>query len=260
MAERFGGKFSLDSKSGISAGGPALTNKFRGQKAHNSNIRAKLLFIIPLPLLFAGIGELRSGDGLGMIFEFGALAALLLAAWLLRDGLTAEDAYNNRKVARAPTIPRKIFASVLTGLGVGIAAFGGANAELFSSVIFGWAAMIAHTLSFGIDPLRSKGVEGVHEFETERVAKAIEKAEKLLTETITASKRFNDRALEGRIESLAVAARDMFRTIEEDPRDLRRARKFIGVYLKGARDATQKFADLYSRNRDQSVRASYEIC
>ncbi len=43
----------------------------------------------------------------------------------LRDGVRAEDAYNERKVARRPAIPRKIFASVLTGVGVGLLIFGG---------------------------------------------------------------------------------------------------------------------------------------
>ena len=256
MAKRYGGKFSPDGTPDTAPDTPA--NRFRGKKAYKSNIRAKLLFLIPLPLLFSGIGELKAGNGTGMIYEWGALAALFLAAWLLRDGLQAEEAYNVRKVARPPAIPRKIFASVLTGTGVALAAFGGAHVAMFTSLIFGVAAAIAHSLSFGIDPLRSKGMEGFDAFDTDRVAKAVERAEKLLAETISASHRFNDRALEGRIESLASAARDMFRTVEEDPRDLARARKFMGVYLKGARDATIKFADLYARNRNPATRADYE--
>lgn len=32
----------------------------------------------------------------------------------------------------------------------------------------------------------------------------------------------------------------------------------MGVYLKGARDATIKFADLYTRNRATAARADYE--
>lgn len=252
MAKRYIGKFSPEDA-------PAtLQNKFRGKKAYQSNIRAKLMFLIPLPLLFSGIGELKAENGLGMMYEWGALALLLLAAWLLRDGLEAEAAYDERKVARPPVIPRKIFASVLTGAGVALAAFGGAHVALFSSLVFGAAAALAHSLSFGLDPMRRKGMEGFNAFENDRVVQAVEKAEKLLRETIKASHKFNDRGLEGRIESLASTARDMFRTVEEDPRDLARARKFMGVYLKGARDATIKFADLYARNRDAVARAEYE--
>jgi hypothetical protein len=50
----------------------------------------------------------------------------------------------------------------------------------------------------------------------------------------------------------------LFRTVEEDPRDLTGARKYLGVYLMGARDATVKFADVYARTGDPHARADYE--
>ena len=50
----------------------------------------------------------------------------------------------------------------------------------------------------------------------------------------------------------------MIRTVEEDPRDLTGARKFLGVYLLGARDATTKFVELYSRQKGADTRDSYD--
>lgn len=258
MAKQYGGKFSPEGTPDNARDGiEGQVNRFRGQKAYNSNIRAKLLFLVPLPLLFAAIGELRVGDANGMIAELGAFVMLILAALLLRDGLVAEDAYNARKVARAPAIPRKLFATVLTGAGVAVAAYFGWGQALFTSVVFGVVAGLAHMFSFGTDPMKKKGMEGLSEFDAQRVAKAVDKAELLLKDTIEASKRFNDRKLEGRVESLAASARKMFRVVEEDPRDLSGARKFMGVYLKGARDATVKFADLYSKKRDTAARIDY---
>ena len=72
-----------------------------------------------------------------------------------------------------------------------------------------------------------------------------------------AIRRAGDRQLETRVDAFQATARDMFRTVEEDPRDLSQARKYLGVYLTGARDATVKFADLYARDRDPAVRADY---
>ncbi|GHA52637.1 hypothetical protein GCM10008927_17770 [Amylibacter ulvae] len=248
MAQRFGGKYS-----------PTVqTNKFRGRKTYQSNIRTKILFLAPLPLLFAAIGELRAGDAMGMLAELGAFSILILAAWLLRDGLDAEQAYHARKIARPPAIPRKIFASVLTAFGVGIASYFGWQQSFVASTVFAIIAGMAHTFSFGIDPLRKKGMEGVNEFDAQRVAKAVEKAEKLVAETLAASKRIGDRQIEGRVEALASAARDMFRTVEEDPRDLTTARKFMSIYLKGARDATVKFADFFSKTKDENARQDYK--
>ena len=53
-----------------------------------------------------------------MLGELGAFAGLMLSAWLLNEGLRAEDAYDARAVARPPAIPRKLFAAVLTGASV----------------------------------------------------------------------------------------------------------------------------------------------
>lgn len=257
MAERFGGKYSP----GGSGRGPEpapSTNRFRGARVAKSSFRSRLLFVLPLPLLVAGLGEMRAGDSLGMISEFGALILLLLSAWLVRDGLAAEAAYDARAVARPPAIPRKLFAAVACGLGVALAAWGGVGQPVVASILAGAIAGGAQLVSFGLDPMKKKGMEGMSEFDTQRVASAIDKAEKLLSETLTAARRIGDRTLEGRVERVAKAARDMFRAVEEDPRDLASARKFLTVYLMGARDATIKFADVYGKTRDETARVDYE--
>ncbi|GLQ34891.1 hypothetical protein GCM10007939_11740 [Amylibacter marinus] len=256
MAREFGGKHSPDGAPNNAR--PTPINKFRGKKAHNSYIRVKMLFFAPLPMLFAAIGELRAGQINGMLAELGAFATLILSAWLLRDGIRASEAYDARKVARKPAIPRKLFAAILAGIGIGIAAFAGWEIGAIQSIALALLTGGLHMASFGLDPLKSKGLEGQSAFEAERVAKAVAKAEAILTEMLIASKRFRDRALEGRVETLASEIRDMFRAIEEDPRDLTAARKFLGVYLKGARDATLKFAEIYSKQRSTDARNDYE--
>ncbi|MEM6618736.1 MAG: 5-bromo-4-chloroindolyl phosphate hydrolysis family protein [Pseudomonadota bacterium] len=261
MAQRFGGRHSPDGsrpEAPAIPGDTAPANTFRGRQAYQSNIRAKLMFLVPLPLLLTGIGELRQGDAMGMVAELGGLGILLLAAWLLAEGLKAEAAYNARTVARPPAFPRKIAASCLTATGVFLVALGGMKGGLALALVTAVIAGGAHAFSFGIDPLRKKGLEGVSDFDTERVATAIEKAERLLSETLRAARGIGDRALEARVDTMAATARDMFRAVEQDPRDLSGARKFLGVYLRGARDATVKFSDLYSKTRDPQARADYE--
>jgi hypothetical protein len=63
--------------------------------------------------------------------------------------------------------------------------------------------------------------------------------------------------MQTRLERFQTTARDLIRTVEEDPRDLSAARKYLGVYLQGARDATAKFADVYARTKDTQARADY---
>jgi hypothetical protein len=180
---------------------------------------------------------------------------LLLAAWLTREGLNAQDAYEARSVARRPTIPRKIFGSIATALGlgmVGLAGWGPVEAGLFA-VLGG----VLHSFAFGLDPLKNKGMEGIDTFQQDRVAKAVNEAERHLTAMREALERSGDRTAQRRLEAFTKTARDMFRTVEEDPRDLTAARKYLGVYLLGARDATVKFTDIWTRSQDTEARASY---
>jgi 5-bromo-4-chloroindolyl phosphate hydrolysis protein len=113
-------------------------------------------------------------------------------------------------------------------------------------------------MAFGLDPMKDKGLEGVDSFQTDRVARAVDEAERHLSAMKDAILRANDRTLERRVERFQSTARAMFRTVEQDPRDLTAARRYLGVYLLGAKDATVKFADLYARTRDPKARADYE--
>jgi hypothetical protein len=66
-----------------------------------------------------------------------------------------------------------------------------------------------------------------------------------------------DRALDARLEQFQTTVRDMLRTVEDDPRDLTAARKYLGVYLMGARDAAVKYADLATRAPNPEARENF---
>ena len=249
MAKRFGGKYSPTNGD---TSEPAPRAAFQNAQVDPVGARANLLFLPPILL-----GAFSLNDGaIGLALGLGGAAILILAAWLVRDGLRAEAAFNARKVARRPAFPRKIFASVLTATGVAIAAYKN-DPSIIAAVIFGLAAGALHSTAFGLDPLKNKGMEGVDTHQQDRVARVVDEAERHLAAMTDAIKRAGDRQMEARVERFQDTAREMFRTVEEDPRDLTAARKYLGVYLLGARDATAKFADIYSRTRDAQARTDY---
>jgi hypothetical protein len=256
MAQRYGGKFSPDGSVQRDHSTPpqqAPRNPFDGKRPSRATGRSNLLFITPIPFL---INAFR-GTPEDVILGIAAGAAFLLAAWLTREGIRAQEAYEARRVARRPAIPRKIFGSVLIGAGiVGGASMGGLG--LIYGLAYGVIGAGLHLAAFGPDPLRDKGLEGVDQFQTDRVARAVEDAERHLTAMRDAILRAGDRGLEARVDRFATTARGLFRTVEADPGDLTAARKYLSVYLQGARDATAKFADIYAQNRSAKARADYE--
>lgn len=256
MARRYGGTYSRNStQPPIEARTPlnAVRGAYSGATVHPVGARSNCLFIPPVVLAFASMNDGAIGFGLGLT----GAGALLLGAWLLRGGLIAEAAYTARKVARRPAIPRKIFAAGLVGLGVALAVFANAPGGI-APVIYGVAASVLHLGAFGIDPLRDKRAEGIDSVHQARVTRAIGEAQAHLAEMLAASKQLGDRAIVDRVAQFQATALALFRTVEDDPRDLAAARKYLSVYLVGARDATVKFAEVYARTHDVSARRDYE--
>jgi hypothetical protein len=246
MAKRYGGRFSPDDATD--------TNGSPVQRIDVDPVggRANLLFVPPALLLFTSLNDGAGGLMLGLIGA-GLLAG---SAWILREGLQAEAAFRARKVARRPAVPRKILAALGVGLGVAFASYRN-EAGLIAPLLFGVAASALHLAAFGVDPLNSKGMEGIDTFQQDRVARVVGEAERLLTEMRDAMQRAGDRRAQQRLEAFQTTARDLIRTVEEDPRDLTAARKYLSVYLRGARDATIKFADINARSPDPQARADY---
>lgn len=255
MAQRYGGKYSPDGLSDTPSKERSATQSkgFKGATVDPVGARSNVLFVPPIVLAFMSLNDGAIGMALGLV----GAGALLLGAWLLRGGLTAEAAYEARKVARRPAFPRKIGAAVLTGLGAAIGAYA-TEPGMIAPAIFGVAAATLHIGAFGIDPMRDKGMEGIDSFQQDRVARAVDEAERHLIAMKDAVKRSGEHRIIARVEQFESIARDLFRTVEEDPRDLTGAKKYLGVYLMGARDATVKFADVYARTNDPQARADYE--
>ena len=246
MAERFGGKYSPSGPSGSEKGA------FHGKRRTRAGGRVNLLFFVPIPYALIAFGQ----EPAGLFRNLLAFGLLTLAAWLTREGIIAQEAYEGRNVAKRPAIPRKLFASLLIGAGLFVG--GMATGSILNPFIFAVLGAVLHFAAFGPDPLKDKGMEGIDSYQSGRVARAVDEAEKHLAAMKDAILRAHDRSLEARVDKFQTTAREMFRTVEADPRDLVAARRYLGVYLLGAKDATVKFVDLWNSTRDPQARADYE--
>lgn len=250
MAKRFGGAYSPDSTETNDQ--PDPRGAFDGARVDPVGIRINALSVPPIVLVATSIGD----GAVGLVQGLVGAGFLALSVWLLREGMRAEAVYQSRKIAKRPAFPRKSIACLLTGIGVAVAAYKN-DPGLVAPFLYGAAAAALQGITFGLDPFKDKGMEGVDTYQQDRVARVVDEAEAHLSAMSDAILRAGDRKIETRVEHFQTTARDLFRTVEEDPRDLTAARKYMTVYLQGARDATIKFADIYSRSRDPQARADY---
>jgi hypothetical protein len=246
MAQRFGGKYS--------PGATPEPHAFDGRQPAAPTGRITLMFAVSLTFVWAAF----TGNGpRDLVLGLSAFGLLVLSAWLTRDGLVAEAAFNARRVARRPAIPRKLFGAVLAGISLTVGSVM-SQPGLIYPVLIGLMGVGLHMGAFGLDPWANKGMEGIDDFQSDRVAKAVDEGEAYLRAMKDAVLRANDRNVSARVDKFVAAARAMFRGVENDPGDLTAARKYLSVYLMGARDAAVKFADLYAQTRDPQALSDFD--
>ena len=251
MAKRFGGRYSPEPRADDAAPREA-PRPAPGQIRHPLESRTRWITIMATPLLISAFWQ----DPTGLAMQLTAFGAIASGMVLTRDGLQAEAAYDARRTARRPAIPRKLFGGVLTGLGLALGAWV-PGSEAGAGVI-GVAGALLHWLSFGTDPMRDKGMAGIDPFQQDRAQRILSDGEAHLAAMQDAILRTGDRRLEARVAMFAATARELFGHIQDDPDHIAPLRRYLGVYLQGARDATVKFSDLYAQTRDPRARQDYE--
>ncbi|MGB1214311.1 MAG: 5-bromo-4-chloroindolyl phosphate hydrolysis family protein [Pikeienuella sp.] len=262
-AKRFGGTYSTGGRADGQKTGdatpvsPEPQSPLAGRKASSFSWRVLGLYIAPSGLLLPGVLGLLTADLPRIGWALGGYALMMFGAWMTGQGLKAEAAFAERLVAKPPAFPRKMFGAGMIGLALFGIMFVGIDVGLLPSLFYGALATGAHIFAFGMDPMKAKGVTSHDGADVSHVADRLEEAEEIVAATVAAARQIGDRGLETRIDRLAYAARDILREIQADPRDFRRARKFLSVHLVGLRDATQKYASAKTKGA-ADMRAQYE--
>ena len=217
-----------------------------------------LLFILPIPLLIAAVVSLARGTLVGVLGNAMAIGLYLLAALSARQGIKNENAYVQKKVALAPKVPLKFIGGVLVAAATSVAAYFGAGHGLAISICFGAGALLGYYLTYGFDPRAEKSAKTAFGYSTHDVVEALADAERKIQAIETARTQIKNTELKDRLARIVVLSRKILSAIEDDPKDLRRARKFLITYLEGAQNVTEGYAKTHgyasSSELDESFR------
>ena len=204
-----------------------------------------LLFVLPLPLAASAAAALIGGDFRELVLSAGLFLLFMLGAIATRQGLRREDAFARRSLARAGWIPLKGIGAGLVALASGLTAYLAAGHGLPMSLGYGGAALLGYYFAYGVDPFGLKVPAGLAPgTATADVTAALDEAYSRLRRIEGSSQQIRDREVRERIAGIVAWGHKVLALIEKDPRDIRRARKFLKVYLEGAEQVTERFAAL----------------
>jgi 5-bromo-4-chloroindolyl phosphate hydrolysis protein len=171
--------------------------------------------------------------------------------------LVSEAAYERRLVAKTPW-PLKASGGVLIGLGTGLTAWLGVGHHPGIAFAFGVVALLGCRLFYGGDPVAAKRVTAASGLDTtDQVLAALAQAERSIAAVEQSSRDIRQPELNQRLRRVAALAREILTLLEEDPRDLRRARKFLNVYLDGVQHVVEGYARTHQRAASPDLDANF---
>lgn len=226
---------------------PGGARKIGDERSHRlAPTRALLLYILPLPLLAACLIAMMAGQSFHAIAIAAAFALAMAAATLVRKGLDIEHEARRRKIVRrSSTLPYKTFGASVLGVAMFIGALFGARYSILASLLLGVTACLGCWLVYGRDPARGKGEYSAIGVTSEEVLDILNEADTKIAAIEDARGRIHNAELKDRLRDIITGVREIMGIVEDDPTDLRRARKFLRTYLDGAQRVTQGYADTH---------------
>ena len=230
---------------------------FTGNTLQRYSPRGLLLYFLPLALIPATIIALVKGNLLGIIVNASAYALYVFAALSLRKGLQAETALVQNPISRASKWPLKLLAAIITALATGMIAWLGARQTLPVALMFAGGAFLGMYLSYGFDLRQEKKIADAQGYSGEEILRMLEESSQIIRSIEQANKKIRNIELNRRIENICAIADRILAEIESDPRDIRRARKFLNVYLDGARQVTEGYAQTHQQTQTGQLEQNF---
>ncbi len=220
------------------------------------------LFVLPLPAAAAALVALvrgQLGPLLGDVIGYGLL---LGGALLIRSALDRDDELASSGSGLWRRWPLKTTGAGLIALGSGVTAWLGAGHHPAIGAGFALVTLLGVHLVYGLDlrlrpPLgrRPPRLGAPGEESLRRAAHAITAIEQ-------ARRDIRQPELDTRLAAIAALARQILQRVQDDPRDLWRARRFLNVYLDGVQRVVEGYAKTHGQvaapQLDQSFRHALE--
>lgn len=207
-------------------------------------LRAKfdglLIYLLTWPLLLKAVLSLWTDQPGMLLANGGGWLLFVLGAILCRRGLYAEMLEQERPLGSRRGRRLKRAGGAVVGVATAFTAFFAAGHGIAGAAIFGLLATLGYFLLY--DRERGQPVRRLPAGADEETALLLGDAWRRLDGLEAASRQIASVEFRQRLGSIVASGERILKLITEDPRDLRRARKFLTVYLDGAHRITEEYA------------------
>jgi hypothetical protein len=197
------------------------------------------LFFLPLPAAAAALMALMGG-------YFGMLVGDLIGYGLLLGGallvrLASGNTQRPAGLALWRQLPPKTLGALLLALGSGVTAWLGAGHHPSIAMAFALFTLLGFHLAYGLDIPFQQWLRRPRHLGTQGAA-SLREAAQAIDAIEQARDQIQQPELDTRLANIVALAHQILQRVEDDPRDLWRARKFLTVYLEGVQRVVEGYA------------------
>jgi hypothetical protein len=202
-----------------------------------------LLYLFLIPLFLSVVKSLFSSDYSGFMLKGVGFLLLSGAISLASKGWHQKTLYEKATLARAPKIPFLKLAAFGLGVSAFYLSFFVGGKTLLPALFVGVLAPIGFYLYYGFDPKQDKlgNIDGIS---AQLVIDTIKEANQKLSDIRNDMESIADKPLHEKLTIATQKADTILATIQEDPKDIRVARKFLIVYIDGIAKVTNSYTQM----------------
>lgn len=200
-----------------------------------------ILYALGLPMLGKAFYEIARGRFPDFAIALGLFVLFMFGATITRKGLKREAEFKTKRIAAAGGPPYKIMGGIVVVAATVLTSLFAARHGVFLAAAVGLGTALGYYLYYGLDVRGEKGVGSEAGVSVAEVEQALDEARGKIKRIEEAGKGVRNLDFRQKLRGLVASAQKVIGLIEEDPRDLRRARKFLVVYLDGAESVTKNY-------------------
>ncbi|MEA1954403.1 MAG: 5-bromo-4-chloroindolyl phosphate hydrolysis family protein [Campylobacterota bacterium] len=223
--------------------------KYNPASAVQKSKKGTLLYLFLIPLFLAVILALLQMNIKAFLLNSLMFALFFLSAKLTTKGFEQEFVYHEETFTKAPEVPYKTIAALLLGSSTFLSAWFIAEKSFVSALFLGAISLLGYYWYYGFDPKEDK-FENLGDISAEFVLKTMHEAKIKLANIEEHMYKVEDVTLSNKLDKAVNKAKSILKTLQEDPKDIRVARKFLIVYL----DGVSKVMDSYDAMDEVDVK------
>ena len=213
------------------------------EQASFNYTKGTLLYVFLVPLFLSVILALFNTNIKAFILNGISFFLFLAVARLAKKGFYEEGNYHTNTFAKAPKVPYKMIAGYLLGGATFFTAFISGGQPFVKSAFLAVVATVGYYMFYGFDPKADK-FKNLGDVSAEFVLETIQEAKKKIAHIETDMQKITDTLLYEKLTVAVSKAQSILQTIQEDPKDVRVARKFLTVYIDGVAKVTDAYTDM----------------